>query len=109
MKELDIDIHRTIHLFALITGIIILVPILLLLDESYMIVGSQFFGEDLLVFIFFVALTFITLYAWFRIYLQFKKDKTKLGFEPDKSGISVIATASIEMIGLIISTIILYG
>ncbi|GEM_PF-5708200 len=74
-------------MMAMVTG-----PMLLILHYFFTSPGDYVIGdgsrlEELLFLSFFTVVTLgIFFYGWYKFYRQFKKDKEKMGFRPEKSG-----------------------
>jgi hypothetical protein len=94
-KNLDEKyIGTAINGLGFITGLFLYVPFYLLsyIDST----DKEYFGNDLTVLFLSIFIILIVGFIWFRIYKQFKKDKTKLGFPPEKKGTTLILTVIIE-------------
>ena len=99
IKDYDVSPNKLRYLLvwtALSTGLMIYLPVFMILDRSYLIPGDYEFIRDLLIFITSIAVAVGALFAWWRVYLQFKKDKTKSGFSVDKSGLMLTLEIVLE-------------
>src|SRR6185503_6437450 len=83
---------------AIITGLMVYLPVYLALSKDYLVRGSPDYIKDLILFVVSVIMVLISLFIWRAIYKQFKKDRTLLGFSPDKNGASLVTEILIEAV-----------
>lgn len=95
---------KGLRLFLVTTSAMIYFPFYLLVKDQYLVLGRSEFVGDLILFITSIVLAIISLYIWYRIYKQFKKDRTRLGFAEDKNGVMLMIQLLIEA-GIVIAII----
>lgn len=83
---------------AVISGLLAYLPVYLLFSKEYLTPGDRYFAKDIVLFIASVTIVVACLFIWKAIYKQFKNDKTRLGFAPDKSGVALTVEIIIEAI-----------
>ncbi len=84
------QLMRSLQLLAIVTGLFSYIPFYLLRDESFLVRGTPYFAGDVVIFTISLIIFPSCFFVWRAVYRQFKKDKTILGFEPDKRGVEVI-------------------
>ncbi len=92
-----INIEYAIHLLGFITGGIGYLCFYLVFSDGYLNFKDRYFAKDLIMFLISVGILCLIGFLWVKIYKQFRKDKTKLGFSPDKKWSSVVLLALFEI------------
>ncbi len=93
---------------AIITGLMVYLPIYLAFSKDYLVRGSSDYVKDLILFIVSIIIVLASLFAWRAIYKQFKKDRTLLGFSPDKNGfnlaVEIVIEATVSFLAIYLSS-----
>lgn len=97
--------RASLRLFAFITGTMLYLPYFLLSKDFYLVPGTHDFIGDIVIFCFSMGLAITSLIIWYKIYKQFKKDRTYFGFASGKNGFAL----AIEVLSEAILTSVLLG
>jgi len=89
---------RGLRVLAIATGVMAYLPIALIIKESYLVPGSSDFSKDIILFSGSILIIVVILFVWRAIYKQFRKDRTRLGFESDKNGVILTLEIIVETV-----------
>ncbi|PCI29564.1 hypothetical protein COB55_01955 [Candidatus Wolfebacteria bacterium] len=84
-KRID-AVNYAFAIFSIITGSMIYMSLFLIFDSGYVVRGSVDFVEDVILLVVSLFVVSVALFFWRKIFKQFKKDRTKLGFGRDSNG-----------------------
>ena len=82
-------------MLVIISSAMIYTPFWVLTSKEHLIPGTREYKEDVVMLILAICLALGSIYAWKRVIVQFKCDRTVLGFSPDANGVSVTVQALI--------------